>query len=123
MIVVAQFDVARALPGALAFLVGVAGWFYLFYSRAASNLAFVEATQLNQRRVWLRRIGGTVMLLLAVGIAVGFYGFDRENPTVGFVWVWVGVMGLLLAMMCLGLMDLRLTWKLREAIRQKRQSQ
>src|SRR4051794_41753592 len=46
------------LPAILALLTGVAGWFYLFFSRAAHRLAGVEDDRLNRRRVRLRPIGG-----------------------------------------------------------------
>ena len=101
------------IPGAVAFFVGVAGWFYLFYSRAAFNLSAIENQSLNRRRVALRRVGAAIMLLLALGIAIGSYSFDTEHPTFGFLVTWLLVMGLVMAMVILGLMDLRLTLKLR----------
>ena len=67
-----------ALPAILALLTGVAGWFYLFFSKAAHGLAGIEEDRLNRRRVRLRRVGGAVMLLLAVGFYLGFYAADSE---------------------------------------------
>ena len=113
-------SITRALPGMLALLIGVAGWFYLFYSRAAENLAGVEAQHLNVRRMNLRRVGAVVMLLLAMLIAVGSYGYDLERPTVSFFLLWMCVIGLLMIIVILALVDLRLTIKLRESLRQQR---
>ena len=101
------------LPGILALLTGVAGWFYLFYSRAAQGLAVLEEQNLNRRRIRLRRVGGLVMLLLAVGFYLGFYAADPQTHPRVFVGVWLGVMGLLAAIVLLALVDVRLTVKLR----------
>ena len=110
-------SITRALPGVLALLVGVAGWFYLFYSRAAANLSGIEDAKLNSRRAHLRRFGAVVMLTLAVLIAVGSYGFDPEHPTAQFFMLWLVVIALLFMMMILGLIDVRLTYRLRRSMR------
>ena len=115
-------SITRALPGVLALLVGVAGWFYLFYSRAAANLSGIEDTKLNARRTSLRRVGAVVMLSLAVLIAVGSYGFDPEHPTARFFILWLVVIALLVMMMILGLIDVRLTYRLRRDFRRKNET-
>ena len=112
-------SITRALPGILAMLVGVAGWFYLFYSRAAANLSSIEDTKLNARRTNLRRIGAVVMLTLSILIAVGSYGFNPEHPTAQFFILWLVVIALLVMMMILGLIDVRLTYRLRRDFRRK----
>ena len=101
------------LSTVLALLIGIAGWYYLFYSRAAEKLAGVESHRLNRLRVWLRRAGGLVLLLLAPVFFAGFHTVDpRDNPE-GFVGVWACVMGLLGVNVLLALVDVGLTWKLR----------
>ncbi len=116
----AATNIPRLLPGALAVLIGIAGWFYLFYSRAASNLVGIENQKLNSRRSHLRRVGAIVMLGLASLIVIGAYGFDMEHPTATFFIIWLAVLLLLFIMVILGLVDVRLTYKLRHTFRERR---
>lgn len=106
-----------ALPGVLAGLIGAAGIFYLFFSRAASRLAGIEETSANNRRQHLRRMNGVVMILLAIGIAGGSYAGDVEKPTAALLGVWLVVMALLVILLVLGLIDLRLSLNLRRSLR------
>ena len=69
----------RHLAGIFALLTGAAGWFYLFYSRAAHRLAGIEDQRLNARRVALRRVGGVAMLLLGGFFFAGFYAFEDPH--------------------------------------------
>ncbi len=55
----------RPLTAILALLTGVAGWFYLFFSRAARRLGGVEQQRANRWRNRLRRVNGIVMIVLA----------------------------------------------------------
>jgi hypothetical protein len=105
------------LPAILALLTGVAGWFYLFYSRAAHGLAGYERDRLNVRRIRLRRVGGVVMLLLAVGFYLGFYAADPDRHPRLFAWVWMGVLLLLVVIVVLAMIDVRLTLVLRNDLR------
>ena len=97
----------------LSVLTGVAGWYYLFYSKAADQLADLEDQRLNRRRIRLRRIGGGVMLGLAVGLYVGFYAADERAHPWLFVIVWSAVMILIAMLVVLALLDVRLTYRLR----------
>jgi hypothetical protein len=102
------------LVGIFALLTGAAGWFYLFYSRAAHRLGVVENERLNQRRIALRRMGGIVMLLLGGFFFAGFAAFDEpEQAPRAFAAVWITVFVLLVVMILLAMMDLRLTYQLR----------
>lgn len=92
-------------------LTAAAGWYYLFYSRAAFRLQAIEEARLNARRVMLRRAGGTMMLLLGVFF---FLGFQEGLGARAFLWVWLTVLFLLGAIVVLALYDVRLTWKLRQ---------
>ena len=94
-------------------LTAAAGWYYLFYSRAAKQLDGIEVHRLNQWRVRLRRIGGAAMLLLGVAF---FAGFQVVNPRF-FVATWISVMALLAAIVILGLIDVRLTWQVQKKLR------
>lgn len=102
------------LVGIFAFLTGAAGWFYLFYSRAAHRLGAIEEECLNQRRIVLRRTGGIVMLLLGGLFFAGFAAFDEpDRAPRAFAAVWLTVLVLLVVIIVLAMMDLRLTCKLR----------
>jgi hypothetical protein len=105
----------RYLYGLLALTIAAAGWYYMFYSRAATELGEVEDAGVNLRRVRLRRVGGFFMLLLGIAIFAGFFTVDWDRPTVAFLAVWLGVCFIVLAILVLGIVDLRLTWRLRQA--------
>ena len=109
----------RTLPAIFALLVGAIGWYYLFYSKAASRLGGIEEQRANHLRGLLRRINAILMLLLAVGIALGMYKFDPDRNKVEFALTWSAVMFVLLAVVVLGLIDVRLTWKLRRTLRDR----
>jgi hypothetical protein len=106
-----------ALTTCFSLLTAAAGWYYMFYSRAAAGLGGVEEDRLNARRRRLRQVGGFVMCLLAVGLFAGFNTFDPQVAPTGFVLTWVGVFGLLIVVVLLALLDLRLTWRLRHRVR------
>ncbi|HSV13853.1 MAG TPA: hypothetical protein VLI90_06310 [Tepidisphaeraceae bacterium] len=95
--------------GIIALIVGVAGWYYLFYSQAATRLGAIEDAAANQRRHRLRRTNGLVMLALAVLI---YAGAHIESPR-AFVMVWIAVLLLFFVFVALGFADIRLTAKLR----------
>ena len=101
-------------------IVGAIGWYYLFYSQASQKLLAIEDQQTNHRRGVLRRINAIVMLLLALGIAFGTFKFEPDKYPREFVIIWSGVMLLLLVFIGLALFDLRLTMKLRRALRERR---
>ena len=105
----------RHLAGIFALLTGAAGWYYLFYSRAAQRLEGIEEQALNDRRVRLRRAGGVVMLLLGAFFFAGSYAFSDPRQTPGaFLGVWVTVLVLLIVIVVLAMIDVRLTRRLRD---------
>jgi hypothetical protein len=105
----------------LSLLTGISGWYYLFHSRAAQRLSGVEDERINLRRIRLRRFGGATMLLLAVGLYLGFYAAsDQVRPTL-FVGVWCAVMILMVLLVVLAMLDVRLTFKLRNQRLRRRQ--
>jgi hypothetical protein len=88
---------------------GVAGWFYLFYSKAAVKLAALESATQNALRVRLRRICGALLFLLGIGFFAGFNTVDdRRNPA-AYLAVWMGSMLLLLLILGLVAADIHLT--------------
>ena len=102
----------RILGGILALLVGVAGWYYLFYSKAAGRLDGVEAPAINQRRQRLRRTNGGVMVAMAALLYAGSRVEPDQSPQ-GFVFIWLGVLLLFFVFVVLGVADIRLTARLR----------
>ena len=107
------------LPGIFALLVAIAGWFYMFYSRAAHRLGGIEDERLNRRRVLLRRVGGFAMVVLGACFYAGYYATDVEHPSRAFALLWFTVLMLMMLIMLLGIIDLRLTRKLREEQRRR----
>jgi UDP-N-acetylmuramyl pentapeptide phosphotransferase/UDP-N-acetylglucosamine-1-phosphate transferase len=105
----------ESIPAIFCLLTGAAGWFYLFYSRAAHRLGGIENERINQARIRLRRMGAGVMILLAIAFAVGYYGTNVREPTPRFAIAWGCVLVLLPVMVGIGLADLRLTRKLKQA--------
>lgn len=94
-------------------LIAAAGWYYMFYSRAAASLNGIEDENLNKRRQRLRQIGGFIMILLAVALYAGFHSVDPTTSAQAFLLIWFGVFVLLFAVLMLAMLDLRLTWRLR----------
>ena len=60
--------------------------------------------------------------LIALGIALATYKFERQGFENQFVLTWSAVMLLLLLVVILGLIDVRLTWKLRRTLRERKRS-
>jgi hypothetical protein len=89
-----------------------AGWYYMFYSRAAHRLQGIEPTGANRQRVRLRQTNGFMMVMLGAFLYVALYGMSWERPGTAFGVVWLLIFGFLGAMIILGLADIRLTWKL-----------
>jgi len=106
----------RYLAAFFSLLVAVAGWHYLFYSRAAHRLGGIEDERLNRVRIGLRRCGGAVMLTLAGSFLALFWAYDLdhfEGATPRFLVLLLSIFGLLALIVVLALIDLRLTVILR----------
>jgi UDP-N-acetylmuramyl pentapeptide phosphotransferase/UDP-N-acetylglucosamine-1-phosphate transferase len=73
----------------------------------------VEEQRLNNHRIRLRRVGGAVMLLLAVLMYVGWYAVSLDPPTLAAAGVWLAVLVLLALLSVLAMVDMRLTLRLR----------
>jgi hypothetical protein len=102
------------LPAIFALIVAAAGWFYIFYSRAAMKLRGFEPSTTNRLRIRLRQIGGVAMMLLGVAFYAGYVAIDsgRVEPASALFFL---VLALLAIIIILGLVDLRLTNKLRKS--------
>ncbi len=99
-------------PSILALLVAIAGWFYLFNSKAAKRLDGVETPAVNHRRDRLRRLNGLAMLPLALGFYAGFKIDAHAHPMI-FLSLWTIVMFLVIFVIILAMVDVRLTSRLR----------
>ena len=106
-----------ALTSIFSLLVGAAGWYYMFYSRAALKLSCVEGEQRNRLRQRCRQANGFVMFCLAVALYAGFNTADPHTSAQTFISVWLGVFVMLLIIVLLAMVDLRLTWQLRHGRR------
>jgi len=65
-----------------------AGWYYMFYSRAAHRLGAIENNAANLRRIRLRRVNGFIMFLLAVGLFAGVWSVDHLHTPGAFLIIW-----------------------------------
>jgi hypothetical protein len=108
------------LPAIFALLVAAVGWYYLFYSQASNRLGGIEEDRSNRLRGTLRRVNAIVMLLLAVGIAVLWYRFDWDRQPTHVAVTLLVILLLLLLCVILALIDVRLTWKLRRTLRERK---
>jgi hypothetical protein len=110
-----------ALTSIFSLLVGAAGWYYMFYSRAALKLGGVEGERRSRVRHRFRQANGFVMFLLAIALYAGFNSVDPATSAQAFVTVWFSVFVLLLVIVLLAMVDVRLTWGLRHARRRPAQ--
>jgi UDP-N-acetylmuramyl pentapeptide phosphotransferase/UDP-N-acetylglucosamine-1-phosphate transferase len=108
------------LPAIFALIVGAAGWYYLFYSRAALQLQGIENARQNQRRVRLRQVGGFVIICLAASFYAMFVMLRRQRLTAA-VSLLVVVTLLMAGLIVLGWIDLRYTQKMRQERRRPRE--
>ena|SRR3954452_25307084 len=99
-------------------LVAAAGWYYMFYSRGATNLQGLEAADYNRRRQRYRQVNGFVMVLLGAAMFAGFHTVDAATSAQAFLLVWMSVFVLLFTIVLLAMVDLRLTWRLRQRRRE-----
>jgi len=107
-----------ALTSIFSLLVAAAGWYYMFYSRAALKLSPVEGEHRNRLRQRFRQANGFVMFLLAVALYAGFNTVDPQVSAQTFLTVWFCVFVLLLVIVLLAMVDVRMTWRLRHHRRQ-----
>ena len=103
----------RYVPAVFSLVVAAVGWYYMFYSTAATRLGEVEPHPLNVLRVRLRRVGGFFMLLLAVCFFALFFTVDLSRQTFAAFFMFLATFLVLGTIVVLALVDLRLTWKLR----------
>jgi hypothetical protein len=106
-----------ALADMLSLLCAVAGWFYLFYSKAAHRLENVESQRDNTRRVILRRICGAFMFALGGVLFAATNSLDADLNPRGFLLAWLAIFLLLGLIVLLTLIDLRMTARLHQRLR------
>ena len=96
--------------------VGLAGAYYLFFSRSAKLLSGIEGDATNDRRHRLRRANGAALLVLAPLLLAGFALNEHRHPWL-FIFDWVAVVLLLAVVMALASIDVRLTARFRRRFR------
>ncbi len=108
------------LPAIFALIVAAAGWFYIMHASRATSLQQFEAASDNRLRIRLRRIGGGLMIALAIAFYVGYLTAERK----GDAWIMLACMAvvvlLLPVILFLAYVDLRLTRKMRESFNRKK---
>jgi len=106
--------VTATLADIFALACAVAGWFYLFYSKAATKLTPIEPAPRNALRKTLRRICGAAMILLGILCYAGSNTVDERRSPGIFVAIWLGAILLLLIIVALVAADILFTAKLRQ---------
>jgi UDP-N-acetylmuramyl pentapeptide phosphotransferase/UDP-N-acetylglucosamine-1-phosphate transferase len=100
----------RVFSAIIAVITAAAGLYYLVYSRGAHQLHGIEEAHYNARRIRLRRLGGAVMLVLAICFAMLFW---MATDSAAFLLVLLAVLLLVAVILILAMIDLRLTWRMR----------
>jgi L-asparagine transporter-like permease len=108
------------LPAIFSLLVAAAGWFYILHASRALTLKGFETDRDNRLRIRLRRIGGGLMIVLAVAFYVGYvFAGHVDRRWVALVCIML-VMLLLPVILFLAYVDLRLTRKMRESFKHRK---
>ena len=111
MMVVTVFSLACA----------AAGWYYLLHADKAERLSAFERPADNRLRIRLRRWNGAAMVVMAVGFYVGFRIAERGGSPIAIMTCLGGVLLLMPVVLFLAYVDIRLTRKMREANRIRKQ--
>lgn len=107
------------LPAILSTLIAAAGWYYAFYSPAARRLGGVEAPAANRRRVRLRQVNGVAMIVLGGGLYLLLAALENRWRPTTILLLFAIVLFLLLLIGVLAMVDLRLTVRLRQELRDR----
>jgi UDP-N-acetylmuramyl pentapeptide phosphotransferase/UDP-N-acetylglucosamine-1-phosphate transferase len=108
------------IPAAFAFLVAAAGWFYVLHASRARHLLGFEEERDNNLRIRLRRICGGTMMVLALAFYLGYVLAERQAKPIWVLLCLLLVMLLLPVILFLAWVDLRLTRKMRESLKQRK---
>ena len=104
------------LPTILSILIAAAGVYYLLRARTARGLVGLEQALLNSRRIFLRRLCGALMLLLAGMLYLMLVVLNPGDHPGYFVVLLLVNLLLLLSLSSLALLDMRLTFQLRRSM-------
>ncbi len=108
------------LPAIFSLLVAASGWFYIQHAARASVLKGYETDRDNLLRIRLRRVGGGLMMGLAVAFYVGYVLASQPGRTIIAMICMLLVMILLPIILFLAYIDLRLTRKMRESFKRNK---
>ena len=115
------------VPTVFALLCAAAGWYYLLHAGSAARLEGLERQSDNRLRIRLRRWGGAGMVLIGIAFYVAFRIADRQaedhrgSPVLVALCLFAIVL-LLPVVLFLAWIDMRLTRKMRDALRQKKRT-
>ena len=104
------------MPGIFAIVLAAVGGWYVFMSKAATDLAGIEAKRRNRQRVKLRRLNGVVIVLMSGALFVLLAAADRRDPNLA-IWGMLLMCVLLTTSLALAVRDIRLTRQLRADLR------
>lgn len=108
------------LPVIFSILVAAAGWFYILHAARACSLKGFETDRDNRLRIRLRRIGGILMIVLAICFYFAYHlAGDPGRQWIALFCVTL-VLVLLPIILFLAYVDLRLTLKMRETFKRHR---
>ena len=114
----------RWVPTLFALMCAGAGWYYLLHAGSAARLGGLEREADNRLRIRLRRWGGAGLVLIGVAFYVAFRIADNQTAAHQGNPLWVAlclcaIIILLPIVLFLAWVDLRLTRKMRDAVREK----
>jgi hypothetical protein len=96
-----------------------AGLMYVLRVGASGELAEFEASRRNQIRTTLRKFGGLLMVGVGLCLIVGYLSTRNPSPSAWALLPWGVLLLLVFMLMCLALVDLRLTQLLRRDLLNK----
>jgi len=108
-----------SIPAVFSLLCAIAGWYYVWHASAASRLSAFESARDNSLRIRLRRWGGVGMVLLAAAFYVGYTVADRHGNPIAVLLCLGSVMVLLPFVLFLAWVDMRLTRKMKDSLKDR----
>jgi hypothetical protein len=111
----------QIIPTIFSLLCAGAGWYYLMHAGSAAKLGSYERPADNLLRIRLRRWGGILLVMIAIAFYIGFRVADADGNGVVVALSMLTVIVLLPIVLLLALVDMKLTRKMRESFRNRRQ--
>ena len=109
------------LPAIFSLLIAAAGWFYVLHASRAKHLTMFENNRDNKLRIRLRQVCGGTIMTLAVLFYVAYLLAERKASPAGLAVCLLLIVAGLPVILFLAWVDLRLTRKMRESFKQRKQ--